>query len=74
MMSVKCSSMYGIHYIPKTSLLMSPPRKPNMLTADGGAVIVTCRFSRCGMYFAYAISHLVGDHIPTCTDYLFLIT
>jgi hypothetical protein len=47
--------------------LTSPPRKPNVLAADGGAVMVTCRFSRCGKYFAYAISHLVSDHIPTCT-------
>ncbi|KIM72272.1 hypothetical protein PILCRDRAFT_829866, partial [Piloderma croceum F 1598] len=34
---------------------------PNVLAADGGAVMVTCRFSRCGKYFAYAISHLGSD-------------
>ena len=60
-----------IHYIQKT-FLTSLSQQPNVLAADGGAVMVTCRFSRCGKYFAYAISHLVGNH-PICTDRLYLI-
>jgi hypothetical protein len=41
-----------------------------VLAANGDAVMVNCRFSPCGKYFAYAISHLVGDHIPTCHTHI----
>nr|QKM76213.1 prolyl oligopeptidase [Lepiota venenata] len=33
----------------------------NVLSTDGSAVVAVCRFSPCGKYFAYAISHLGGD-------------
>ncbi|KAF8696533.1 hypothetical protein AX14_001525 [Amanita brunnescens Koide BX004] len=36
---------------------------PNLLASDGDAAVLTCRFSPCGQYFAYAISHLGGDFV-----------
>nr|E2JFG2.1 RecName: Full=Dual function macrocyclase-peptidase POPB; AltName: Full=Prolyl oligopeptidase B; Short=POP B; AltName: Full=Toxin-processing prolyl oligopeptidase [Amanita bisporigera]ADN19205.1 prolyl oligopeptidase [Amanita bisporigera] len=35
---------------------------PNVLSADGTAIMGTCRFSPSGEYFAYAVSHLGVDY------------
>ena len=35
------------------------PAKPNLLATDGTAAITSCKFSRCGKYFAYSISYSV---------------
>jgi hypothetical protein len=62
MRSVRYSSMLEISLHPKDLSDVSTTKAE-----------CTCRFSPCGKYFAYAISYLVGDHIPIYTDCLCLI-
>ena len=48
-------------------------KKPNLLSADGTAIMGVCRFSPSGEYFVYGVSQLVGRHILIWANCLILV-